>query len=142
MPSKSKQKSGYLVFISHSSKDKWIARQIARLIEDAGRKHGIKAFLDEKDIGGGQSITRTILANLRACDELLVLLTRDSVARPWVLVEIGGALALDKHLVAIVNHVNHSEIPDAIAGCLAIDLNDFDTYVEQVTNRAKKSKAL
>jgi hypothetical protein len=142
MPSKRKPKSGYLVFISHSSKDKWIARQVARLIETAGRKQGIRVFLDEKDIEGGQSISKTILANLRACDELLVLLTRDSVGRPWVLVEIGGALALEKHLVAIVNHVNHAEIPDAIAGCLAIDLNDFDTYLEQVINRAKKMKAL
>ena len=131
-----------MVFISHSSKDKWIARQMARLIETAGRRHRLRVFLDEKDIEGGGSISKAIQGNLRACDEFVVLLTRDSISRPWVLIEIGGALALDKYLVPIVNHVQSAEIPDAIADCLAVDLNDFDTYLPQMLNRAKKSKSV
>ncbi len=46
----------YLVFISHSSKDRWIARQMARLIEE----RDIKTFLDEKDIQGGDLISESI----------------------------------------------------------------------------------
>ena len=47
----------YLVFISHSSKDRWIARQMARLIEE----RDIKTFLDEKDIQGGDLISESIM---------------------------------------------------------------------------------
>jgi hypothetical protein len=140
MPTRRRKRRGYRVFISHSTKDKWIARQMARRIEAAGRKHGIQTFLDEKDLAGGESISRTIQANLRSCHEFVVLLTRDSVSRPWVLIEIGGALALKKHLVPIVNHLRPAEMPDAIADCLAVDLNDFDTYLQQLVNRARNKK--
>ena len=130
----------YSVFLSHSSKDRWVARQMARLIEEAGRAQGIRTFLDEKDIRGGDSISQTIRANLRACSELVVLLTRNSVKREWVLVEIAGAWVLGKRVVAITDQVLPKELPDVIANCLAIDLNDFDTYLTDVLYRAKELK--
>lgn len=142
MPKKRKPDRGYVVFISHSSKDKWIARQMARLIETAGRGCRLRVFLDEKSIEVGASISKTIQANLKACDEFVVLLTRDSIARSWVVFEIGGAVALGKHLVPVVNYVKPAEMPDQIADCRAIDLNDFDTYLAQLMNRARKRKAV
>ena len=61
----------YLVFISHSSKDRWIARQMARLIEE----QEIQTFLDEKDIQGGDLISESIKRKIHECDEFLVLLS-------------------------------------------------------------------
>jgi hypothetical protein len=38
---------GYLVFISHSSKDRWIAAQMAAVIERKAKRYGVRTFLDE-----------------------------------------------------------------------------------------------
>jgi len=134
---KNKTKKDYLVFISHSAEDRWIARQMAKLIEAKGRKYGVRAFLDEKDIEGGQSIAEVIFKNLKECDEFVVLLSPDSINRPWVLVEIGGALLLDKFIVAIIHKVTPKKMPEVAIQFKAVDLNDFDLYLEQLLKRAK-----
>ena len=138
--SKKPQKKRYLVFISHSGKDRWVAKQMAVLIEGKGRRYGIKAFLDEKDITGGESIPASIRKNIRDCDEFLVLLSRYSIDRPWVLIEIGAAWVLGKRITAIVDKVTPEEMPDIITPYKAIDLNSFDDYLDQVVARAKEVK--
>ncbi|MBI5385567.1 MAG: toll/interleukin-1 receptor domain-containing protein [Verrucomicrobia bacterium] len=119
-----------------------MARQLARLIDAAGGKHGLKTFLDEKDIQSGDSIPETIRENLRRCDELVVLLTRNSLHREWVLVEIAGAWVLGKRVVAVMDQVLPKELPNVIANCRAVDLNEFDTYLADVKNRAQKSRTV
>ncbi len=47
----------YRVFISHSSVDTWVARQIARYIEECGAS----TFLDEADIEYGDDFEERIL---------------------------------------------------------------------------------
>ena len=61
------------VFISHSSADKWLARRIARDLEELGTQ----TFLDEKDIKTGESIDDSIQLHLKESDEVLIA----SVAR-------------------------------------------------------------
>lgn len=48
--------STYTVFISHSSKEKWIARQISKEIMGLGAK----TWLDLKDLRSGDEIRRSI----------------------------------------------------------------------------------
>jgi TIR domain len=128
----------YLVFISHSSKDQWIARQLSKLIEQRGKAKGIKTFLYEKDIRGGDSIPELIRAKIRECDELLVLLSRYSVGREWVLTEIGAAWVLEKRIVAITDKITPEEMPEITRLYKAFDLNEFDQYLEEIIERSKK----
>jgi hypothetical protein len=100
----------YRVFLSHAHKDRWIAKQCARLIEEAAKPH-VKVFFDEKDIEGGQSIPDSVRTGIEKCDEFVVMLSRYSKDRAWVLIEMGA----DK----------------------AIDLNDFDQYISQFLKRTK-----
>ncbi|HEX6206240.1 MAG TPA: toll/interleukin-1 receptor domain-containing protein [Solirubrobacterales bacterium] len=125
------------VFISHSSTDKWIARQIARELET----RGINAFLDEKDIQTGDSIEDAVGAHLAESDELLMLLSPASLDSSWVLIEIGGAKALGKRLVPILHHVGPNELPAPLAGGLARDLNDIERYYQEVQTRSELSDA-
>ena len=134
------RKQPYLVFISHSAKDRWIARQVAGIIDKKGKPHGIKTFLDEKDIEGGDSIPEAIRDNLQKCSEFIVLLTPNSYSRQWVLIEIGAAWGQRKHVVAIVNQVPPTKIPNVISLDKAIDLNSLDEYIQQLMNRARKRK--
>ena len=121
MPSKRRgTTASYVVFISHAH-----AKQVSRLIQEAG-KGRIRSFLDEKDIEGGQAIADSIREGIRGCDEFLVLMSRYSKDRPWVLVEIGAAWGLGKPIVAIIDKVSPKEMPDVSNPYKAIDLNDFD----------------
>jgi hypothetical protein len=110
---------------------------MAALIEERGRECNIRTFLDEKDIDGGDSIPEAIKRNLRDCDEFMVLLSRYSIDRPWVLIEIGAAWVLDKRVVAIIDKVTPEEMPDIIAPYKAMDINQFDEFVIQVIQRAR-----
>jgi hypothetical protein len=138
MSQKIQTDKSYLVFISHSAKDRWIAKQIAALIETKGKEYCIKTFLDEKDIAGGESIPELIRRNIQDCEEFLVLLSRYSIDHPWVLIEIGAGWVLGKRIITIIDKVTPEEMPDIITPYKAIDLNNFDKYLEEVITRAKE----
>jgi hypothetical protein len=72
------------VFLCHASEDKSLARRIA---EDFQRAE-IDTFYAEWSIVGGDSIPQRIDAGLRSCTHFVVLLTENSVERPWVKTEI------------------------------------------------------
>jgi hypothetical protein len=57
-----KNQPAYLVFINHSSKDRWIARRMAAIIERKAKRYGVRTFLDEVDLEGGDRIPATIKA--------------------------------------------------------------------------------
>jgi hypothetical protein len=119
------------VFVSHSSVDKWAARQICRELAE----RDIQSFLDEKDIETGDSIDEAVDRHLAECDEVLVLLSPASLTSSWVLIEMGGARALNKRLVPILLHVGANELPMVISRGLARDINDIDKYFDEVVAR-------
>ncbi len=137
MPRKRQTTKSYLVFISHSTMDRWITKQMASIIEEKGLKYGLKTFLDEKDIEGGESIPESVRKNIQECKEFLVFLSPYSIDRPWVLVEVGAAWALGKHITPITYMVTPEEIPDIIRLHKAIDLNSFDEYLGQLLKRVQ-----
>jgi hypothetical protein len=79
--------SVYTVFISHSSKEQWIAGQISKEIKALGAK----TWLDQKDLRGGDEIVRSINRGLRASQEAVVLLSANSIKSHWVSFEAGIA---------------------------------------------------
>jgi hypothetical protein len=121
------------VFISHSSKDKWAARRISKDLVGLGAA----TFLDEKDIRTGESIDESIKMHLKECDEFLILLSPASIKSPWVLIEIGGAIALEKKLVPILLYIGANEIPHPISKHLARDINELEKYYEEVKENIK-----
>jgi len=116
------------VFISHSSRDKWAARRISDdlIAIDA------TTFLDEKDIKTGESIDVRIQDNLTDCDDLMILVSPDSVNSQWVLIELGGAIALKKNIIPIFLYVGSNEIPKPISKLLGRDINDIDKYYDEI----------
>lgn len=121
------------IFLSHSSQDKWIASRISRELQE----RGFETFLDAKDIQTGDAIDESIRSHLRDCDEILMLLSPPALASPWVLIEIGGAMALGIRLVPILLHVGANELPQPLGKGLARDLNDIERYYEELSSRAE-----
>jgi hypothetical protein len=119
------------VFISHSTQDRWVASRIS----DDLRRRGIETFLDAKDIETGDTVARSIQSSLADCDELLLLLSPAAIQSPWVLLEVGGAKALDKRVVPILHHVGPNDIPAPISTELARDINDIARYYDELERR-------
>ena len=94
-------------------------------------------FLDEVDLQGGDRIPATIKANLRACDEFVILLSPESLARQWVIAEMGGAWILDKRIMVIRYDLAAESIPDILRHDKSYELNDFDRYVNELIGRRK-----
>jgi hypothetical protein len=80
-------KSARVVFVSQSSKDTWVAKQIAAHIS----RCGARPFLDEADIEVGADFEEEILEFLEKADELVVLMTPWALDRPYVWAELGAA---------------------------------------------------
>jgi len=128
----------YAVFISHGWHDKWIARQMARLVQE----NGAYAFIDIFDIKKGDRIEERVRDGLEACDELVALLTPWSVDRNWVWAEISSAWILRKRCVGVLYGVTVDDIEDNHGGmaCLAptnlVALDDYDDYISEMAERA------
>jgi hypothetical protein len=133
--SRRSKSASYQVFVSHATADKWLATTICAKIESAGAT----TFRDDRDINGGDDIPEAIRMQIKQSKEFVVLLTPDSVSRPWVLLEVGAAWGWRKKfpIAAILCHVNVDAIPDIIKSKKAIPLNDFDKYLTELSHRIK-----
>src|SRR5712691_7779974 len=124
----------HLVFVSHATYDKFLARVICERLE----ANGIATYRDDRDVEGGDSIPESIRKAIEQCDEVSVLLTPQSIQRQWVLLEIGIAIGLGKRIVPLLYHVPTDSIPESIRSNRAFDLNEFDSYLSDVVKRGMK----
>jgi len=101
------------IFISHASEDKAL---IARPIHEACERYGLKSFLDEDHIGWGESFTKKINTALGAARTVVAVVSSNSVAKDWPVLEINTALALEvsghkRVLPVIVGQPDLSKLP-------------------------------
>lgn len=126
----------YQVFVSHATADKWIATTLCEKIDATGAT----SFRDDRDIDGGDSIPHAIRSEIQMSRELVVLLTPDSIERPWVLLEVGAAWGRRKNyrIVPVLCHVSFDAIPDIIEGKKAYHINDLDKYLAELERRVNR----
>lgn len=132
-----KVRDRYSVFISHSSVDTWVARQIARHVEEAGAS----AFLDAADIDHGDDFEDRILEAADGADEALVLLTPWAKQSRYLLMEIGIFWGQRKRIVVLL----HGESAESIGADAAmpvrlkrthfLELNEIEGYLSQLRAR-------
>ena len=99
-------KKARLVFISHSSADTWVAKQIAREIE----ARGATPLLDETHIDAGADFEENILTFLERAHELVVLITPWALDRPYVWAELGAAWSRRIPIAALLLGLTPSEL--------------------------------
>ena len=74
-------------FVSHSSQDHDFVINLATDL----RANGVDAWYDEWEIKPGDSIRAKIDEGLADCEFFIIVLSRSSIARPWVQTELDGA---------------------------------------------------
>ncbi|MCB1899107.1 toll/interleukin-1 receptor domain-containing protein [Cognatazoarcus halotolerans] len=99
------------IFISHCSEDKAIVDELIRLLENTATSSAneIRCSSDdsgEKGIPGGEEWFKWIVNEINSCSVALVVLTKRSISRPWVLWEFGATSIAGgyKSLAATANH--------------------------------------
>jgi hypothetical protein len=76
----------YRIFISHSSHSDTAKRFVTELRESLQRK-GFDVFVEFKDIQSADDWNKEIHERLASCHAGVLLLTPESITRPWVLKE-------------------------------------------------------
>ena len=121
----------YRIFVSHATADKWLATTLCEKLESAGAT----TFRDDRDIDGGDDIPERLRREISRSRELVVLVTPESINRPWVLLEVGGAWLKGMRITPILCHVTVDRIPDLIKAKKAVPINEFDAYLESLRRR-------
>jgi hypothetical protein len=89
----------YDVFVSYPHKEREWVRSFVKTLEE----HNLKVWFDEKAILPGESFAEKLQDGLRNSKTVVYVVTPEVVNSKWALVELGGALGLDKPLIPIVS---------------------------------------
>ncbi len=101
-----------LIFISHAAADRAAAQRLAAAIEASAP--GVKAFVASRagDIRADADWLPEVQKALKEAGAFLVLLTRNSVSRPWVNFELGAAWFSKKPCLLVrAGGLKEAEVP-------------------------------
>ncbi|HSV98522.1 MAG TPA: toll/interleukin-1 receptor domain-containing protein [Sedimentisphaerales bacterium] len=114
------------VFISHVANESeiaiWIKKEIGELLKGA-----IQFFVssDGEHLVGGDKWLDKILTELKNSHTVLVLCSEESVRRPWVSFEAGGAWMADKRVIPLCHgNMEPGKLPQPLAALQAYSLHD------------------
>jgi TIR domain len=125
------------VFISYSSKDSELARQLYEFLVCSGAK----PFLAEIDLQGGDKWKEGILENLRQSEWVFFLATPNSCKSQAVAHEIGASLILHKKFIPLMWQVSPKELPEWVDDTHAVDLKDPSQIQKVVGSVARTIKS-
>jgi len=123
-----------LLFLCYSTSDKPTATRLAHDLV----ANGVEVFWDEWEIRTGDSIRQKIDLGLGGCTHFAVLLTPDSISRPWVNAEIDAGLIrkLDKECAFLPLRLGLDvrQLPPFLRGLRSVALDEYDTGLRTLLN--------
>lgn len=119
------------IFLSHSSKDNSIAKQVAARLEQWGHQSIFLDFDPENGIPAGRDWEKELYAKLRECRGVIVLCSHASMASRWCFVEIAYAKSLGKEVFPI--KVDDCEVDPILTAKQIIDATaEWDTAYKRL----------
>jgi hypothetical protein len=91
--------------VSHASGDKAIVRKLVQVIEAGLEVPEGSVFCSSVDgfgLDGGDDTPEVIRANLKGCSVVIAVITPNSLASKWVLLELGAAWVLGKKAIPLI----------------------------------------
>jgi hypothetical protein len=99
------------VFIGYGGEDEEWAKELYKQLEGAG----LKCFLAKLNIPTGAVWTERLREELLSSRLGLLLLTRNSFDRPWLMCEAGALWATGTPIVPAYRYIQLTEVPDIIS---------------------------
>lgn len=115
------------VYLAHATEDKGIAEPIARGL----MQRGIDVWYDNWEIGYGDSLRRKMEEGLSECTHFVVLLTKNSIEKPWVKEEIDAGLILSVEGTSKFVGLRHGLAVEALSPLLKSKLSPPYTEGEE-----------
>ncbi|MGE0824311.1 MAG: toll/interleukin-1 receptor domain-containing protein [Candidatus Binatia bacterium] len=114
------------VFLSHSHSDKRVARRLVRRLT----AHGIKVWIDERELRLGAGLTSSIRGQIQNADLMLVVASQASVTSEWVGLEVEFARQQSKPIVPFF--IEPVAKHDLFRDHLGIDATSPQTFADAV----------
>jgi WD40 repeat protein len=109
------------VFLSYSEEDKWVMQQICNRL----RRESFTVWTNKTDIQTGEAFQEAINRGIEEADNLVYLLSPDSVTSEYCQQELDYALSLNKRIIPIrVRNVAKEKTPQVLRDLQYIDLTD------------------
>lgn len=123
-------------FISHASADK---DRFVRLLDSALTDSGVRTFLDERDLlPGDKLIDRIFKEGISDSDVVIVVLSLNSIDRPWVKEELDAAIVqrikgvVKKIIPVVLDDVTPPVPLQATVWEKVTDLSNVDRHFERI----------
>jgi hypothetical protein len=124
--------AAYNVFISSSYKDRDLARDLTRRLKDAG----VHTTYSELTLSAGSNYEKTFMGLLKSADEVIVILSSNSVGNLWMMFEIGAASGLRKKVTPVVVGLEREELPSVVKQLKYIKYDKLSDYIANIERRA------
>lgn len=122
------------VFLSYTWDDSELAGKIAHAL----MANGIDTWWDKWCIGSGDSFRQKIDQGLEDCTHFFVLLTPNSMSKPWVNQEIDAGLMrklqAKSKFIPVRHKVPAAQLPPLLSGMNAPEIIDPEVDVQQLIN--------
>ncbi len=123
----------YNIFISSDSKDTDLARDLSKRLEKAGLS--VTTSIGK---AGNPRDDKSHIENLEKADEVIFLLTSNSIRDQKILFDLGIATSLEKRLTPIIQGVKPKELPDIAKGLDYIKYDDLERYISRLRRRVEE----
>lgn len=121
------------VFISASHKDRDLARDLERRL----KKVGVRSTYSEMTRSAGADYEKVFMNLLKKADEIILILSSDSVDNPWMMFEIGAASSLRKRITPLVVGLEKQELPPVIRQLKYITYDKLSDYLSNMERLAQ-----
>lgn len=112
------------IFISHAVSDRAVARKIAESLEAAGL-----ATFHADALEPGQDLMKSIWNALAESHAVIILVSPESLASAWAMVEIGAAAAWNKPIFVLLNGPSSGALPPPLNSYRVYPLNRLDEVI-------------
>jgi TIR domain len=123
----------YKIFISSSFKDLDLVKDLAKRLEETG----VKVSSAERGSWTAKISSNHITKQLSGVDEVMIILTENSVDSPWLMFELGVASSLRKRVTPLVVGVETNKLPSLIKSLHYIKYPDLASYIDDLAKRTK-----
>jgi hypothetical protein len=120
--------AGPTVFLSHSHVDKRIARRLVRRLN----AHGVRVWIDERELRVGDTLTSSIRRHIQDADTFLVIASQASERSPWVGRELKVAKDHDKTIIPLF--IDDSARQQNLSDHLGVDGTGLQSFATAITN--------
>ncbi len=121
------------IFLSHAASDRKIARILADALTRISMAGIVFWFSSDPSASGGAKPgvwRETLKSQLVSSQVTLVLLTPDSLDRPWLYFESGyGYSKSEGHVIPVCLGMKADQVPDPLEMFQCYEINDFDSFI-------------